>query len=105
MAEPLPLRDHPQRQLLSDEVHARPYMRLVAPERASHLALFTAEEGRRRSALCWQNLLRGERTRTVCQRKLSSGSAGRVSPAVERHTEFSTYGFFGQSDSSPLPRG
>ena len=38
-----PLRIHPQRDLLANEVHARPTMPLEAPQSASHLAVITGE--------------------------------------------------------------
>ena len=31
--------DHPERRVAADEVHARPYVALETPERASHLAV------------------------------------------------------------------
>lgn len=103
MIQSLPLQDHPQRQLLSDEVHARPYMRLIAPERASHLALFTQETGAQEERALLAELCR---------------AAGAIEPAEEanfhlvqlggfrlrweRHTEFSTYGFFGTPSDGPF---
>jgi len=42
--QPQGLRDHPLRQALIDEVHARPFARVTAPQRASHLALLTGED-------------------------------------------------------------
>lgn len=103
MAEPLPLRDHPQRQLLSDEVHARPYMRLVAPERASHLALFTAEEGAEEERALLAELCRAANApEPSANANFHLVQLDGFRLRWERHTEFSTYGFFGQSDSSPF---
>ncbi len=95
MVEPPALRDHPQRRILSAEVHARPYMRLLAPARASLLALYTEEEGAE------------EERRLLTELCRSRGAAGPGEEANfhlveledftlrwERHTEFSTYGFF-----------
>ena len=43
-APPGGLRDHPLRRALIDEVHARPFVQVTAPQRASHLALLTGED-------------------------------------------------------------
>jgi uncharacterized membrane-anchored protein len=37
--------DHPLRLALANEVHARPFLALAAPERASHLAMTSGEQG------------------------------------------------------------
>jgi uncharacterized membrane-anchored protein len=42
---PKGLQDHPLRAALTAEVHARPYARLEAPERASYLAMLSGEGG------------------------------------------------------------
>lgn|SRR5690606_8368394 len=99
MVEPPALRDHPQRRILSAEVHARPYMRLLAPARASLLALYTEEEGAE------------EERRLLTELCRSRGAAGPGEEANfhlveledftlrwERHTEFSTYGFFAPAE-------
>src|SRR3546814_11928887 len=39
----MPLPEHPERRAVSDEVHARPYPLMQAPEQASHLALLSGE--------------------------------------------------------------
>ncbi len=39
------MREHPQRVALANEVHARPFLSLTAPERASHLAMASGELG------------------------------------------------------------
>ncbi|MDF2095929.1 DUF3422 family protein [Aquibaculum arenosum] len=106
MRQILPVPDHPQRQLLSDEVHARPYMRLQAPERASHLALYTGEDGveAERSLLA-----------SFCEARGASPPGPDANFHLveldgfrlrwERHTEFSTYGFFVAGDSQTAWRG
>ena len=38
-------REHPLRVALANEVHARPFLSLAAPERASHLAMSSGEQG------------------------------------------------------------
>ncbi len=40
---PSPLIEHPSRRAIAGEVHARPYERLLAPVRASHLVMLTGE--------------------------------------------------------------
>ncbi len=40
---PAALVEHPHRRLLNDELHARPYVRLSAPARVSHVALLTGD--------------------------------------------------------------
>ncbi len=37
--------DHPLRLALANEVHARPFLSLAAPERATHLAMTSGEQG------------------------------------------------------------
>ena len=37
--------DHPLRLVLANEVHARPFLSLAAPERATHLAMTSGEQG------------------------------------------------------------
>ncbi|MBL8831463.1 MAG: DUF3422 domain-containing protein [Rhodospirillales bacterium] len=39
------MREHPQRVALANEVHARPFLSLTAPERASHVAMASGETG------------------------------------------------------------
>jgi len=94
---PLPA-DHPQRYVLANEVHARPYDLLEVPERVSFLAVLSAERAAEHA-----HLIR------LCER----GGVHPPPPAAshfvadfgayrvkyERHTEFSGYTFFlrGQS--------
>jgi len=97
------LREHPFRAELTAEVHARPYMHLTAPERVTHLALVTGEDG-------------AEEERRIVGDLLASRGAPPPAPGAnfhladlgafrlrwERHTEFSTYGFFAH-EPAPEP--
>src|SRR4051794_37826111 len=40
-----PLPDHPLRHVLNNELHARPPVTLSPPERISHLAIYSGEQG------------------------------------------------------------
>jgi uncharacterized membrane-anchored protein len=89
---PLPP-DHPQRYVLANEIHARPYDALETPERVSFLAVLSAERAAEHSHLV-----------RLCER----GGVHPPPPAAshfvadfgayrfkwERHTEFSGYTFF-----------
>jgi uncharacterized membrane-anchored protein len=85
----------PQRYQLNNEVHARPYAALYAPERATHLALMMnpAQKEQERDHLA-----------TLCQRYVHplpakdadhfSADFGAFRLRWEQHSEFSTYTFF-----------
>lgn len=93
-APPLP-RDYPERFVLADEVHARPYEALETPELASYLAVLVepgerAEEHAHLAALC-------ERFGVAPPPESSShfrGVFGAVRLKWERHGEFSAYTAF-----------
>ena len=94
-------RDHPLRRALTDEIHARPFARLVPPQRAAHLALFSGEgaavaDHGRVSALCERF---GVAPPAADDRHLMV-DLGPVQMKWERHTEFSTFTFF-QHAASP----
>ncbi len=108
-AQTLP--DHPQRTLLNNEVHARPYERLTAPVRASYLALLTgietAEQEREHiKALCARNGVNPPATGA----NHFSNDLGIFRLRWERHTEFSTYTFLHAApyeapfDDAPIKR-
>jgi uncharacterized membrane-anchored protein len=88
-------RDHPLRDLLTNEVHARPFAELAAPDRASHIAVLTGEGG---AAEDHAHLVR------LCERYGVPAPAGGVNHFThdlgpfrlrwERHTEFVSYTFF-----------
>lgn len=93
---PLPP-DHPLRQELNDEVHARPSDQLIAPKRLSYLALASAGADSATRAAEWQEL---------CDLLVRCGAAapakatnhhvadlGTFRLRFERHTEFRRYTF------------
>lgn len=95
-----PLRNHPLRHVLSAELHARPYARLVAPLRATHLAMHSGEgateaDRAQVAALCARFDVappgQSESHLTV--------DLGPLHLKWERHTEFSTYTFFKSAQS------
>lgn len=87
--------EHPLRRSLSHEVHARPFIALHAPLRATHLALLTGESGATADHACLCRL---------CERfGVDSPDAGAIHAIRdfgdfqlrwERHTEFCSYTFF-----------
>ncbi len=101
---PSGLSDHPLRHALSEELHARPFARLQAPRRATHLALLSGE-----------NAAAADRRHVaaLCQRFGAPPPAdtdthfmadlGAFQLKWERHTEFSTYTFFVTPDEAPSP--
>jgi uncharacterized membrane-anchored protein len=92
------LKDHPLRQELATEIHARPHGLLRAPARISHIAVISDESGAETdhahlAALC----------ETLGAEPPPPGAthyAGGVGPfrlKWERHTEFTTYTFFSEA--------
>ena len=89
--------DHPLRQEINDEVHARPYETLRAPARASHLGMFSGRHGAEadRAAVA-----------ALCERygvappepgaQHLSADFGPFRLKWERRTELSTYTFFAE---------
>ncbi len=103
--------DHPQRTLLNNEVHARPYEQLTAPVRASYLALLTGietadEEREHIKALCSRNGVNPPASGA----NHYSNDLGIFRLRWERHTEFSTYTFIHAApfeapfDDAPIKR-
>jgi uncharacterized membrane-anchored protein len=90
-----PLRTHPLRDRLVNEVHARPTMALEAPQSASHLAVVTGEHAA--SEIHGHLVLLCERHGVVPP---TAGvdyfitDLGALQLRWERHTEFVTYTFF-----------
>ncbi|MEE8334564.1 MAG: DUF3422 domain-containing protein [Alphaproteobacteria bacterium] len=88
-------RDHPLRYALTNELHARPFTELVAPEQVSHFGMLSPESE-----------IAAERVHllALCQRygiaELPAGAThfaadfGVFRLKWERHSEFSTYTFF-----------
>lgn len=103
MHESLPLSDHPQRRPLSAEVHARPFMSLAPPERASHLALLSGEEGGEAERALVAELCRAfGAPEPAADATFHLAELDGFRLRWERHTEFTTYAFFVQG---PPPRG
>ncbi len=89
------LRDHPLRQELVSEVHARPFARLKAPQRASHLAMLSGEAAAAAdrahvARLCEAH---GAPPPGPAETHLMA-DLGPFQLKWERHTEFSSYTFF-----------
>lgn len=86
--------EHAQRRALNDELHARPYVRLSAPARVSHLALLTGDadiDDRRHAAeLCWRFKAEGPPDGV----NYWFVNLGPCRMNWERHAEFSTYTFY-----------
>ena len=94
--------NHPLRQKLNDEVHARPPEELHAPSSTSYLAVFTDQAARQES---------GARIRELAERFNAplpvegtnhySADLGPFRVKWERHTEFTGYEFTIQKDENP----
>lgn len=86
---------HPLRELLHNEVHARPYEQLGTPLVLSHLALFTPE-GPQASREHLVQLLRARHLPLPAQdaSHLSTDLGGGLRLRWEQHTEFQTYTFW-----------
>lgn len=85
--------EHPERQRIAGEVHARPFEALEGPLRATHLALLSEDGGRDHeavSALCH----RYRQEPPAAEANHHSVDLGPFRLRWERHTEFSTYTFF-----------
>ena len=86
-------RDHPQRYVLANEVHARPYDALVTPERVSYVAVLSAarfDEHAHVVRLCE----RGGLHPPPPDASHFIADFGAYRCKWERHTEFSGYTFF-----------
>lgn len=89
--------DHPQRNLLNDEVHARPPEALVPPLRVSYLALFNDKSQRESEARPIHELAKrfGHEPPKAGANHFS-GDLGAFRVKWERHTEFTRYKFIAQ---------
>ena len=87
--------DHPERRLLSDEVHARPPEALSAPMRASHIALILAPERRALEIAHLEALCVMYRAAAPAPDATQfTVDLERLRLKWERHGEFSTYTVF-----------
>ncbi|MDO9010795.1 MAG: DUF3422 domain-containing protein [Gallionella sp.] len=93
MSSPLP-KDYPQRHELNNEVHARPYAILHAPERVSYLAVLVNEQDRERE---WEHFSRlfTHYGQTLSQQEHNhlNLNLGDLRIKIERHQEFTSYQF------------
>ena len=93
MLLPLPI-EYSQRRELNNEVHARPYEMLNAPERMSYLAVLVDDKDRKRE---WMHLAdlcaRYGQTLTQQESKHLRLELGELRIKVERHQEFTRYKF------------
>jgi uncharacterized membrane-anchored protein len=90
-----PLPDHPLRHLLNNELHARPPVSLIAPERVSHVAVHSGDSGAAEDHACLVKLCERYGI-TPPQEGVNHFSAhlGPVRLKWERHTEFVSYTFY-----------
>ena len=87
--------DHPERRRLNEEVHARPFARLEAPERATHLALLTGEAGVETDLAHLNQLCeRYKIAPPMAEQNHCLLDFGDFRLKWERHTEFTSYTFF-----------
>jgi uncharacterized membrane-anchored protein len=90
-----PLRIHPQRDLLANEVHARPTMPLEAPQSASHLAVITGEHAASEDHAHLVLLCRRHGVVPPAEGvNHFTADLGTLRLRWERHTEFVSYTFF-----------
>ncbi|MDO8533614.1 MAG: DUF3422 domain-containing protein [Xanthobacteraceae bacterium] len=85
--------DHAQRLVLNDEVHARPYAQVEAPERISFLALLAADGGAGATAALVRLFERMGRPPPLDAPHVAA-DFGTFRLKWERHTEFTSYTFF-----------
>ena len=90
---PIPA-DHAQRLVLNDEVHARPYAQVEAPERISFLALFAADSGVAATVALTRLFELMGRPLPPLDAPYVSAELGAFRLKWERHTEFTSYTFF-----------
>lgn len=88
--------EHPLRESIANEVHARPFESLTAPLCASHLAMFSGEHAASREQAHVAELCRryGVQPPVFGDTKHVSIDLGTIRLRWERHSEFSTYTFF-----------
>ncbi|ORU90768.1 MAG: hypothetical protein A6F71_07385 [Cycloclasticus sp. symbiont of Poecilosclerida sp. M] len=93
------LNEHPLRQRLFNESHARPYAELTVPVQVSYLVLLTGEVSPKKEC---------EHLRALAERFAVAppvdnamhydADFGRFSIKWEKHTEFSSYSFFAHKE-------
>ncbi|MEK9722272.1 MAG: DUF3422 domain-containing protein [Rhodospirillaceae bacterium] len=95
--------DHPLRDALAGELHARPYGQIQAPAQISHIAVVSGEgradaEAAHLAALCSHFQVAPPTLDTA----LFTADLGPFRLKWERHTEFSTYSFIAEA-AFPVP--
>ncbi|MBI2226413.1 MAG: DUF3422 domain-containing protein [Betaproteobacteria bacterium] len=90
---PIPA-DHAQRLVLNDEVHARPYAQVEAPERISFVALLAADGGAGAADALARLFKRMDRPPPPLDASHVAADLGTFRLKWERHTEFTSYTFF-----------
>ncbi len=87
-------REHPQRRILADEAHARPYLLARAPLRLSHLAVMSGEQAQDTDRAHVAQLCRAFSVAPPPADALHfSTKLGPLLLKWERHSEFSSYTF------------
>ncbi|HSN41187.1 MAG TPA: DUF3422 domain-containing protein [Burkholderiales bacterium] len=90
---PIPA-DHPQRLVLNDEVHARPYAQVEAPERIAFLALFAPDGDAAPAEALGRLFERMGQTPPSLDQPHVTADFGAFRLKWERHSEFVSYTFF-----------
>ena len=103
----IPITDHPLRYAMANELHARPYPVIAAPNRAAYLAIKPAQNAAGRDREADRTHLIDLLDRFGAQHPPPgathySGQAGKYTVRWESHTEFVTYTIFG-SDAAHQP--
>ena len=86
--------DHPLRSALHGEVHARPFTPIFPPERVSHVAMLSGEEGAAEDRAHLSRLCQRFGVPVPGDGSYLYHDFGPFRLKWERHTEFSTYTFF-----------
>lgn len=86
--------DHAQRLILNDEVHARPYAQIEAPEQIAFVALLAADGGAAATAALARLFERMDRPPPPLDAPYVAADFGAFRLQWERHTEFTSYTFF-----------
>jgi len=102
---PIPA-DYAQRLVLSDEVHARPYAQVEAPEQISFLALLADDNGAAATQALARLFERMGRPRPRLDAPHVAADFGSFRLKWERHTEFTSYTFFHRGEyAAPFASG
>ena len=99
-----PIKDHPLRYAMANELHARPFPSVVAPSRAAYLALKPASQAAKRDREADRAHLIALLDRFGAQHPQPdathySGQIGMHMLKWESHTEFVTYTIFGEGNA------